>query len=59
MKLITLDNLTKFWTNVKSYVDTALTGKAPTEHTHAEYALTTDIPSIETATETEIDSLFS
>lgn len=59
MKLITLENLTKFWTNAKSYIDTGLGGKADTEHTHSEYALTTDVPTFETATETEIDSLFN
>jgi hypothetical protein len=37
-KLITTSRLARFWTNVKSYVDTALNGKAATNHTHSEYA---------------------
>lgn len=36
-KMITVSRLSTFWTNVKSYVDTALAGKADTSHTH-EYA---------------------
>lgn len=38
-KLITVSNLSKFWTNVKSYIDTALNGKANATHTH-DYAAT-------------------
>lgn len=33
-KLITTSNLARFWTNAKSYVDTALNGKANASHTH-------------------------
>jgi hypothetical protein len=38
-KLITVSNLSKFWTNTKSYIDTALNGKANATHTH-DYAAT-------------------
>lgn len=37
-KLITTSRLSRFWTNVKNYVDTALTGKAASDHTHTGYA---------------------
>lgn len=37
-KLITVSRLSRFWTNVKSYVDTALSGKAASDHTHTGYA---------------------
>lgn len=37
-KLITTSRLARFWTNVKDYVDTALTGKAASNHTHNGYA---------------------
>lgn len=33
-KLITTSKLTRFWTNAKSYIDNALTGKANATHTH-------------------------
>lgn len=33
-KFIKLSALTRFWNNVKSYIDNALTGKADTGHTH-------------------------
>lgn len=33
-KFIKLDNLTRFWTNVKSYIDAGLSGKAAADHTH-------------------------
>ena len=33
-KMITLSRLSTFWTNVKSYIDTALAGKADASHTH-------------------------
>lgn len=39
-KLITTSKLSRFWTNAKSYIDTALSGKANTTHTH-DYAPTT------------------
>ena len=38
-KLITTSNLSRFWTNAKSYIDTALSGKANATHTH-DYAAT-------------------
>lgn len=67
-KLITTSNLSKFWTNAKSYIDNALSGKADATHTHDyaasnhshnEYALKTEIPeSMEIATDDEIDALF-
>lgn len=37
-KLITTSRLARFWTNVKDYVDTALNGKANSNHTHTGYA---------------------
>ena len=68
-KLITVSNLSKFWTNTKSYIDNALNDKANATHTHdyatsnhshTEYALKTEIPeSMEIATDTEIDALFN
>lgn len=33
-KLITVSRLTRFWTNAKNYIDTALNGKANASHTH-------------------------
>lgn len=39
-KLITTSKLSRFWTNAKSYIDNALTGKANATHTH-DYAATT------------------
>ena len=33
-KFIKLGALTRFWNNVKTYIDNALTGKANTNHTH-------------------------
>lgn len=39
-KLITTSRLARFWTNTKSYIDTALAGKANASHTH-DYAATT------------------
>lgn len=39
-KLITTSKLSRFWTNAKSYIDTALTGKANATHTH-DYAAST------------------
>lgn len=39
-KLITTARLSRFWTNAKNYIDTALTGKAAATHTH-DYAATT------------------
>lgn len=33
-KFIKLTQLTRFWNNAKSYIDTALNGKANTVHTH-------------------------
>lgn len=38
-KLITTSKLSRFWTNAKSYIDNALTGKANATHTH-DYAAT-------------------
>jgi hypothetical protein len=38
--LITTSRLSRFWTNVKSYIDTALSGKADASHTH-DYAAAT------------------
>lgn len=38
-KFIKLENLTRFWTNVKSYIDNGLAGKAAIEHTHAYAAI--------------------
>lgn len=65
-KFITLENLTRFWTNVKSYVDSALATKAAVDHTHTEYAAASHTHSeyalasdISVATETEIDALFN
>lgn len=37
-KFINLENLTRFWTNVKSYIDNGLATKAAADHTHTEYA---------------------
>lgn len=39
-KLITTSLLSRFWTNAKSYIDTALTGKASSTHTHAQTDVT-------------------
>lgn len=39
-KLITTSKLSRFWTNAKSYIDTALSGKANATHTH-DYAAST------------------
>ena len=33
-KFIKLPQLSRFWTDAKSYIDTALAGKAATSHTH-------------------------
>ena len=33
-KFVTLSRLTRFWNNAKTYIDTALAGKANTAHTH-------------------------
>lgn len=38
-KLITKSLLSRFWTNAKNYIDTALSGKAAVSHTH-DYAAT-------------------
>lgn len=38
-KLITTSRLSRFWINVKSYVDNGLSSKANTSHTH-DYAAT-------------------
>lgn len=38
-KFIKLSALTRFWNNVKTYIDNALTGKADTSHSH-DYAAT-------------------
>ena len=38
-KLITNSLLSRFWTNAKNYIDTALSGKANVSHTH-DYAAT-------------------
>lgn len=40
-KLINLSALTRFWSKVKDYVDTALSGKANADHTHTGYAAAT------------------
>lgn len=65
-KIITLENLTRFWTNVKSYIDNGLAGKAAVDHTHTEYAAASHTHSeymlaadMTTATEAEIDALFN
>lgn len=34
-KFIKLENLARFWTNVKSYIDNGLATKAAADHTHA------------------------
>lgn len=47
-KLINLSNLTRFWTKVKNYVDTALTGKAAATHGHS-YNDLSDKPTIPSA----------
>ena len=44
-KLITLSLLTRFWTKAKNYIDTALIGKAATDHMH-DYAELTGLPAI-------------
>ena len=33
-KFVTLERLTRFWTNAKSYIDNGLSGKAAASHTH-------------------------
>lgn len=37
-KLVSVSRLSRFWTNAKSYIDTGLSGKATTDHTHTGYA---------------------
>ena len=47
-KHITLSGLARFWTNVKNYVDNALTGKAASNHGHS-YNDLSDKPTIPAA----------
>ena len=47
-KHITLSGLARFWTNVKNYVDTALNGKAASNHGHS-YNDLSDKPTIPAA----------
>lgn len=47
-KIIDLSLLTRFWTNAKNYIDTALTGKAASNHGHS-YNDLSDKPTIPSA----------
>lgn len=46
-KLITVSRLSHFWTKVKDYIDTGLSGKSSTNHVH-DYAEILNIPTIPT-----------